>query len=172
MKSRAPAESPSADSPELAAESAVEETIERLTALAELPPRSTTVALPSGRAVTVESGAGERLYVRGPAGEVELSIRFTAQGPVLNFSAAAIDLKSEGAIRMECERLDVHARSEVAVTSDGGLRETVAGARVSEVGGKSSLVAHAVEIASRRGDVAVKANDDVRIDGERVLLNS
>ena len=43
---------------------------------------------------------------------------------------------------------------------------------MSEVGGRASLEAHDVRIQARRGDVAVKANDDVRLDGERVLLNS
>ena len=146
--------------------------LERLTALADLPARATTVDLPSGRAVTVEAGASERLLVRGPAGNVELAIRFTEQGPVLSFSAAEIDLTSAGAIRMDCERLHMHARSEVVVTSDGDLRETVAGAHVSEVAGTSTVSAHTVEITARRGDVAVKANDDVRITGERVRLNS
>lgn len=146
--------------------------LERLAALADLPARATTVDLPSGRAVTVEAGASERLVVRGPAGNVELAIRFTEQGPVLSFQAAAIDLTTAGDIRMDCERLQVHARREVAVTSDGDLRETVAGARSVAVGGDSTLAAHSVEIASRRGDVTVKANDDVRIKGERVRLNS
>lgn len=152
-------------------EAAPEGALERLAALADLPPRATTVELPSGRAVTVEAGASERLIVRGPAGAVELAIRFTEQGPVLSFSAAAIDLTSAGEIRMDCERLRVHARSEVAVTSDGDLREQIAGSRVTEVAGASTHAAHTVGITSRRGDVTVKANDDVRITGERVRLN-
>lgn len=173
MTSRAPID-PASREPATPEErvSGVEDALERLTVLADLPPRATTIGLPSGRAVTVEGGGSERLVVRGPAGDVELAIRFTPAGPVLSFSAAAIELSSAGDIKMDCERLQVHARSEVVVASDGDLRESVAGARVSEVGGAASLDAHSVQIASRRGDVAVTANDDVRIDGERVLLNS
>ena len=75
---------------------------------------------------------------------VELSIRFTAEGPVSSFAAAAIDLTSEGEIRVDCERLSLRARKELTVSSEGDLRETVAGQRVTEVGGRASLEAHDV----------------------------
>ena len=157
---------------EAPAEATQESALERIESLTEMPTRAAVVDLPSGREVTVEGGASDRITVRNPQGLVELSIRFTAEGPVLSFAAAAIDLKSEGAIRMDCERLELRARKELSVSSEGDLRETVAGQKVSEVGGRASLVAHDVRVQARRGDVAVKANDDVRLDGERVLLNS
>lgn len=157
---------------EAPADAAQESAIERIESLTEMPTRAAVVDLPSGRAVTVEGGAADRITVRNPQGLVELSIRFTAEGPVLSFAAAAIDLKSEGAIRVDCERLELRARKELTVSSEGDLRETVAGQKVSEVGGRASLEAHDVRIQARLGDVAVRANDDVRLDGERVLLNS
>ena len=161
-----------AKTPEEAAADAYDGALERIESLTEMPARVAVVDLPSGRTLTVESGASDRITVRSPQGIVELAIRFTAEGPVLSFAAAAIEVTSKGEITLECERLNLRARKEINVTSEGDLRESVAGQRVSEVAGRASLEAHDVRISARRGDVAVKANDDVRLDGERVLLNS
>jgi uncharacterized protein (DUF2345 family) len=166
---RRPTQSASAPPPAAApadapADAAHGSALERIEALMGAPAGASVVDLPSGRAVTVEGGASDRITVRNPQGLVELSIRFTAEGPVLSFAAAAIDLTSEGEIRVDCERLSLRARKELTLTSGGDLRESVAG--------RASLEAHDVRIEARRGDVAVKANDDVRLDGERVLLNS
>jgi hypothetical protein len=39
------------------------------------------------------------------------------------------------------------------------------------VGGRSRLEARAVSVEARLGNVDVRANDDVALEGERILLN-
>jgi len=48
-----------------------------------------------------EPATPTRLVVRGPSGEIEL----TADGPVLRFQEAALELQVEGNLRIESERL-------------------------------------------------------------------
>jgi hypothetical protein len=114
-----------------------------------------TLYFSSGRSVTVTDGAPEQLTVRSPEGAVELAVRFTPEGPVLSFSAAALDLRSSGTMRLACGKLEVDAREGIALTTGGDVRAE----------------ADAVAIRARLGDVAIEANDDVRVDGERIRLN-
>jgi uncharacterized protein (DUF2345 family) len=127
--------------------------LERALALAEAP--RPALALPSGRSISVES-ATEHLTVRGPTGEVELRVCFTSEGPVLTFAAAAIRLESSGEVSVACERFTVEAREDLALEAGGALRAE----------------GHHVDITASRGDVRVQANDDVRVTGERIRLNS
>jgi len=113
--------------------------------------------LPSGRTIlcTDAEGGGELVTVRGPQGTVELEIRLTDQGPVLRFEAAALDLVTPGTLRARCERFEVQASGDI----------------VQHAGGTLETRAHSTTITSTRGDVAIQANDDVRLNGERVKLN-
>ncbi len=63
--------------------------------MSDEPPK---VTLPSGRRVEFEApvGRSERMLVHSPSGAVELTIRFTAAGPVVELAAAALALHSEG----------------------------------------------------------------------------
>lgn len=106
------------------------------------------VALPSGRAVEVTAHGGlERLRVVGRGGRVELTVVLTDAGPRLVFESADVEIKSVGAVTVDCERFAVNARTE------------------------ASLRAEEVRVEATRGDVAVRANDAVKLDGEEVLMN-
>ena len=149
-----------------------EDPVAKLMALADPTPAAREIDLASGRRVTVEEDEQDRLTVRGPEGEVELRVRFTATGPVLTFAAAAIDLKTPGRLDLECGRLRVRSRNGVEIEAGGDLVQNIEGDHILRAGGGSQVEAHAVEIRSRAGDVRLHANDDARIEGERVLLNS
>ena len=110
----------------------------------------------SGRTVRlVPAGDADILYVSSPAGAVEMEIRFTASGPVLRFPSAALRLESDGDVDVACHDFRVRAGGSVDVTATGPAR----------------LEGHAVDVRSRRTDVRLRANDDVRVEGERILLN-
>lgn len=115
------------------------------------------VRLRSGRSVEVEDeGDGaESLAVRAPDGRIELSVRLTDRGPVLSLRAARLVLEGEHAVDVECEDFRVRARNAVDLSAGGDAR----------------VEGHGVMLESRRADVSLQANDDVRLDGERVLLN-
>jgi hypothetical protein len=113
--------------------------------------------LPSGRSIECHDApaGGELVTIRNPAGRVELEVRLTEAGPVLLFDAAQLELRATGRIRADCESL------EIVTAGDAALR----------VGGELSTSARTTDIASTRGDVRIRANDDVRLNGERVKLN-
>lgn len=123
----------------------------------EAPPEpSRVLRLRSGRSVEVEEGEdGEDLSVRAPDGRIELSIRLTDRGPVLHVRAADLVLEGERSVEVACDDFRVRARNAMDLSAGGNAR----------------VEGHAVDLESRRADVSLKANDDVRLDGERILLN-
>jgi hypothetical protein len=79
--------------------------------------------LPSGRSVTLRVGPdNEEIEIRSREGMVEVQITLTEQGPVVRLRAARLELAAAQEMRLECDRLTVHAREAAAVDSGGELR--------------------------------------------------
>jgi hypothetical protein len=98
---------------------------------------------------------GHVLRLVGPGGAQRLEIAVTADGPVLRLHSG-LKLELAGALTIDAQTVALHGREGLALTSGADARITAAG----------DLVARA-----ELGDVSVRANDDVRLDGERVRMN-
>ena len=115
--------------------------------LAKVEVASPLGATPSGRRIALRrDGSAEVLEVSNPSGRLELSVRFTPEGPVLSFEAARISLVAPD-IDVRCDRLRIDASATV---------ETRAGADIVSVAG---------------GMMRQRAADDLTIDGKNVLIN-
>lgn len=90
----------------------------------ETAPSPAPVRYRSGRTLHV-IGSTERgeegLQVFSPDGRIELSVRFTPQGPVLSFAGARLDLSQASEINLNCERLTLNGSRRVEVVSGGDL---------------------------------------------------
>jgi len=146
--------------------------------------RSALVTTPSPALLTSGSGyqiraelpaAGdvdrELITVTAPDGRLCLSIALGADGPVVEVHAQSLRVASQGLLRLDCERLEINAAGETVLRT-GGLVQEVAGEVRTRAGGAVDVEAHSHRLRSRRGDIQLQANDDVSLDGERVLLNS
>jgi hypothetical protein len=130
------------------------------------PVRISTVELEGDRALEVIStGEATVLRVRSskPAERLELELRFTAEGPVVRTRAAALELEAAEAITARCERFAVEARGDVTLHAGGELRLRSEQA--------ASIAARNVAVEASPGAVRLRANDDVQLLGELVLLN-
>lgn len=89
--------------------------LKRRTGLPAVSPRAATRArFPSGRSIAVQaSPAGEALEIRSPAGEMELRIVFTPEGPVVSLRCARLELVSAGAVALDCRRFDLRTTEEI-----------------------------------------------------------
>jgi hypothetical protein len=96
-------------------------------------------------------------------GQLRLSIKITEEGPVLRFEGPSLTVESSGDLAVNVQRLLLHGREGVAISSG-------ADASVYAVGDLKSE-ARIQDITARLGNVNVKANDDVRLRGERIRLN-
>ena len=134
---------------------------------------ATLVRSRTGYRVATERGSGdEQITVTAPDGRLCMRIRLLADGPVIEVQSPSIHMVSTGALRLDCESLTVNAEREIALNAGGLLRQTAGGDVRVHAGGTFECEAEAQRLWARLGDLTLEANDDVSLDGERVLLNS
>lgn len=105
------------------------------------------VYLRDGRTLTIgEQGTDQVVEIRSGAGMLELRIRLTEEGPVLQMEAVRMQLKASEAVEIESQKVTIKGSEQLAL--EGG-----------EVGLKADE------------DVKVEANGDVRVVGTKIHLN-
>lgn len=109
-----------------------------------------------------QGGGGQVIRLIGPVGAQALTIELTPQGPRLALGSG-LTLALSGPLTIDAERVAIHGRTAVALTSGGEVQVQAAGDLI--VGGRITTV------TADLGDVRVKANDDVRLNGERIMMN-
>jgi hypothetical protein len=123
----------------------------------------TLVELAGGQRLLVERGAqNDFVTLVAPTGQVTLSIRITPAGPILQCQGG---LKVEATGPLELAGRSVAIRGLEGVTIESGGDAQI------DVAGDLSTTARIQHIQARLGNVNVKANDDVRLRGERIRLN-
>jgi hypothetical protein len=125
----------------------------------------------SGRSLETAVGEGEDLVeLRAPDGRLELRLRITPEGPVLEIDAAALRLSARD-ISVDCERFSVQAEQAVELQSQGEIVHRAHGDMTQQSLGELHLHGASTEIRATLGEMRLHANDDVRVNGERVRLN-
>jgi hypothetical protein len=124
----------------------------------------------AGRTVELDP-ATQTLRLRNPEGMVELTVRVTAEGPVLSFEGARLELAHTGTVRLDVDKLEVHARQGVELETPGSVTQRIGGDHRLDCAGEARVEAGAATVLAHRGDLRLDSSEDVRIDGERVLVN-
>jgi hypothetical protein len=107
-----------------------------------------TVYLEHGRSLAVtSSGLSQLIEIRAASGQVELRIRMTEDGPVLQLDGVKLEVRAEDTIELSCREFKVDAAESVEIASQGGLR----------VGSKEEMT--------------IESEADVRVRGEKIWLN-
>jgi hypothetical protein len=102
------------------------------------------------------------LRLVGRDGQVCLAVHLTAAGPVLRFEGNLM-LEASGNLALSAGRIALHGRDGIALSTDGDAHIHAAGDLHSS--------ARAQIITAQLGNVNIKANDDVKLNGERVKMN-
>lgn len=101
------------------------------------------VYLPGGRTLTV---AGELVEIKSGSGMVELRIRLTDQGPVLQMESVRLQIKATESVEIESKRVEIKATEQLALS-----------------GGEVNV--------EGEQDVNVDAKGEVRVVGKMIHLN-
>ena len=74
------------------------------------------VYLPGGRKLAVrDEGADQLVEIRSASGMVELRVRLTEQGPVLQMESVRLQLKATEAVEIESKRVEIKGTEELAL---------------------------------------------------------
>ena len=97
---------------------------------ADAPPHLEAQRLPakvryrSGRVLTLAEGPDaerDSLLVTSPDGRVELTVRFTASGPVLSFDGARLALGDVSELELSCDRLRLSGEKGIELRSGASV---------------------------------------------------
>jgi len=77
--------------------------------------------LDHGRTLTAE---GELVEVRAPDGRIEVRIRLTEDGPVLELESVRLALRASEGIEVDTTDFEVRAAGEIALGAEGEVRVT------------------------------------------------
>lgn len=133
--------------------------------IAASPSHSTSsIDLAHGHTLAIDRKPGtERLEIVSNQGQVMLTIEMTPKGPVLKFHGASISVHTDGELTLDAKHLNLQGRQSVNILSGDELNLDAKGPA------RSKASVH--QITAADGDVNIKANDDVRINGERCMVN-
>jgi hypothetical protein len=127
------------------------------------PDERTLARLATGYSLRVRD-ADRTLQVFAPSGQMCVQLVLAPEGPRIELHGADLAIRTDRTLTIECDRLDLRAAHGLAIASGGDLELIAVGELHSQ--------AFAQRHVATRGDVQLKANDDVQLDGERIRLNS
>ena len=91
---------------------------EELDEVAEETSDRREIYLREGRTLSIEhAGQDELVEIRSSSGLVELRIKLTEEGPVLQMESARLQLKATEAVEIESKRVEIRATETVQLTS-------------------------------------------------------
>lgn len=118
--------------------------------------RDERIPLRHGKLLQVTSeDEQDRVMLIGKTGRIELTLEITESGAKLVLDATDVAIRAKNKVAVECDTFDVAARQFTARATESVTIEA------------PDAAVHATE-----GDLSLRANDDVKVNGERVLLNS
>lgn len=131
------------------------------TTVADVPQ---TLALGGGATMVLTRGDElSNLEFFDPTGRLTLSLLMTPEGPVLRIAGVGVKVDVEGDLSFSADQVKLTGRERVDIVSGGEFHLDVAG--------RAFQNARSHEMISELGDIRLKANDDVRLEGERVMVN-
>lgn len=111
------------------------------------------------------------LEVKSDDNQSCIQINILQEGLEITCNSSSLKLSATDTVKIAARNIELDASEKLSLHSGGNLITQVKKDTLIEVGGMHKSIAEEQTIVARLGDVAIKANDDIRIDGERVKLN-
>jgi len=121
------------------------------------------INLPGGQRLELSVDGDDTILKVNAAGKTMVNIRITKDGAELNFEDG-IQVRTQGDVTLDGDRVTFRAREELRLESGGAVNICAQGDLNTE--------GRIQNIRSKLGNVNVKANDDVKMRAERILLNT
>jgi phage gp45-like len=103
--------------------------------------------------------------------QLQMTIGFAKIGLVININAAKININAVEELNLSGKKVNITATDQLKIQTAGNLVQQIDKDSLTEVGGSNKMKAKVQQITATLGDVSIKANDDIVLNGERVKLN-
>ena len=121
------------------------------------------IDLPGGQRLQLRTDGDDSILSINASGKTVVNIRITKQGAELIFEDG-IRMRAQGNLTLDGDRVTFRAREDLKLESDGDVSICARGDLHTE--------GRIQNIHAKLGNVNVKANDDVKLRAERILLNT
>lgn len=128
------------------------------------------ISLPYGSQLVISTG-GDTLELLNDKGAVQLTLRITPAGPVLDVRASHLRIQADESLSLQSNQISIEAEESLTLSSRGDMNQQVAGDLHTAVDAHHKEAAQRRSIQAKKGDLHLKANDFVRLDGEMIKLN-
>jgi hypothetical protein len=118
--------------------------------------------LPGGQRLLIRTEGDDSIVRFEASGTTILSVRLTAEGAELLFEDG-LSMRAEGKLTLDGDRVTIRASEELRLESAGEAHILAKGDLYTE--------SRIQNIRATLGNVNIKANDDVKLRAERILLN-
>lgn len=125
-------------------------------------PSVDNIDLPGGQRLRIRNDGDDSVIQIESSGATVLSIRVTTEGAELIFEDG-LKMRAEGKLTLDGDQVTIRAREELRLESAGEAHIQIEGDLYTE--------ARVQNIKATLGNVNLKANDDVKLRAERILLN-
>lgn len=127
------------------------------------------LALAENHSLEVEPGGSALVLKQGESAIMRIVL--TPCGPELVFDAPNLAIRNSGSLTFEGQDIHLRARGHLNQEVGGNLRQRVGGSQAVEVREDATLSAQAISAEARTGSMALRANDDLALNGLRILHN-
>lgn len=121
------------------------------------------ITLPGGQQLQLSFDGDDTILKVNATGKTLVSIRVTREGAELILEDG-LQIRTQGNLTLDGDRVTFRAREELRLESEGEVNISAKGDLNTE--------GRIQNIRAKLGNVNVKANDDVKMRAERILLNT
>lgn len=114
--------------------------------------------------VAAKADSPSTVVVRAADGTPRLTLTISSGEILLDCVSGATRLRVAGALTVDADSMRLAATHDMALHCGGDLTLSA--------GGRIDAVAERVSLEATCGDASITANDDVRIEGERIRMNA
>lgn len=102
---------------------------------------------------------------------LQLLISVNDEGLTVNINASKLNISGSEELNLSSKKINIEASEHINIKSKGNLVQQTGKDCLTETAGTNKNIARTQKITANRGNVEIKANDYVKLDGESVLLN-
>ncbi len=102
---------------------------------------------------------------------LQLRIKIEKNGLSVNINASQLNIIGTDKLTLSSKKINLEASEQIDIKSGGNLIQQIGKDCLTQIGGSNKSSAQMQKLSATLGSVEIKANDDVRLDGERIKLN-